>query len=620
MRRLLLAILLLIPAIGWAKNPPTVKVTERQVNSTVFAMTESNGATRGMGSGTIIDRDGVILTAKHMNGDVMRFVTADDIVHEATFMGETASGDGPCFYRINDIEKLKKSVAQWSGLSETFPKRGDQVRMIGFPMNRFRSLNFTAAEGNITGGGEFESKIKGRKSTYHGNVVDTSVDKGASGGGAYNDKGEVIGCILAVDEEGRESIICSYQEMIDTYKRLGNTNNTSRVVDVYSSHNCAPCRKFKEDQERGLFQGYTFRWHYVHDYPAPTFIYNGRQTSGYNDPTGLLGFLKGGAQPTPEMQPDYREKPKWEFKPDSEPPRSPWPWAKPAPESPPVVDGTPPAPADEGPLSKVDWSKVKAFVLVKKDNPRMRRFLADGAQLALNKITKNSLHLDIIREHEQPNRYAALVSALDLSAGEWTQWPVLTFDHIVDEGFVKNLILKKIEKEIDSLDFEQSSEFYPEVIFRRSDPRQWSNVQSALSIVDEDYVPVARNGMGLKAIITALFAALFHVVWNFAQGVFGWIMFALHKCGLITERKQEQITKNVSERTAALTAEVLKKQGVVTPPPAPEPPPPQTKPSPPKPAAPAAPAAPPPAPAAPPAPVAPSAPSAPVPPPAKAAE
>ena len=561
------------------KNYPTVRLSSKMVDATVYMMTEF-GRGRHSGTGTLISRDGGILTAKHLCGANPIAVTADDMEHSCTFLGATSAEDGAAFYLVKDIERLKDSCAKYIKLADNLPKIGDNVRLVGFPINRFKHQHLSVSEGPIHGGGTFHAIDpggSGAKASYRGNQVNTSVDQGSSGGGVYNDDERIVGCTLAVGKEGQESIFCSYIDMVAVFNGLDLNivqkypSAGTRTVDVYTSPNCGPCITFKKDLKSGKFRGYKFRFFEGnHNYPAPTFIFNGRQHSGYRYPADLISWLKTSPSDPPQsLQPDYRPLPPQYTQPEPKPLYNPWPWGR---EQPPPADQT----------VNIDWSGVRAFVLVRKDNPRLRRFLADGAQLALNKVTGNQLHLEIIREAEQPMRFTALMAALGLAGGDWTQWPVISFGYVVDEGFVKNIIIKKIEAKIAELQFEESSEFYPDLIFRRSDPRRWESVDEALSVIDEDYVPPEPSTLGIRAIITALFAGLTHVLWGWASGAYAWFLYLLHKIGLISDRKLETKLKAHSERTAALTAKAV--VGAQQPPPPPAPPaapqPPPTPPAP----------------------------------------
>ena len=152
-----------------------------------FAQPFSTPRRQGMGSGVIIDRQGIILTNNHVVAD------ADEVVVELPDGREFKSTD------IKTDPDTDLAVVRISGAGDLPEARlgsssemaiGDWVIAIGHPFG----LDSTVSAGIISGKGR--SLSSGRRSSYL--QTDAAINPGNSGGPLVNLEGEVIGINTAI--------------------------------------------------------------------------------------------------------------------------------------------------------------------------------------------------------------------------------------------------------------------------------------------------------------------------------------------------------------------------------------------------------------------------------------
>ena len=206
-------------------------VTERMTTNNFWYGTQVSG---GAGSGVIISEDGYILTCDHVieGADTIQVQTSDGTVYDATLVGQ---------YPENDIAVIKIDATGLTAATiadSDSVVQGEQVYAIGNPEGRFSgSITdglISAVSRDITmqmtvytdqpgdssdngnsggsywdfffGGGTTDSNTQTIQTTL--NVFQTSapVSPGNSGGGLFNDQGQLIGIVNAkssdADAEG----------------------------------------------------------------------------------------------------------------------------------------------------------------------------------------------------------------------------------------------------------------------------------------------------------------------------------------------------------------------------------------------------------------------------------
>lgn len=159
----------------------------------VEIVTETQGIEKVAGSGFVFDDEGHIVTAYHVVKDANK---VNVILHDGTISAVSVVGYGP----YSDIAVLRpeQSVVTEAlilGDSKTVVI-GEPVIVLGSPFE----LSGTMTSGIISQKDRFiEVEYNGNERRWVANIIqyDASVNFGNSGGPLINDKGEVIGLVIA---------------------------------------------------------------------------------------------------------------------------------------------------------------------------------------------------------------------------------------------------------------------------------------------------------------------------------------------------------------------------------------------------------------------------------------
>jgi serine protease Do len=141
----------------------------------------------GAGSGFIIDKDGYIVTNNHVAGNAssIKVVMQDGTEYDAKLIGAD---------KLTDLALIKveadKPLPYVAFSNETAPKVGDWVVTIGNPFGLGNTVTagIISAHHRHIGEGPYDDFIQ----------IDAPINKGNSGGPAFNTKGEVIGINTAI--------------------------------------------------------------------------------------------------------------------------------------------------------------------------------------------------------------------------------------------------------------------------------------------------------------------------------------------------------------------------------------------------------------------------------------
>ncbi len=152
--------------------------------------------TQSLGSGFIIDKDGIVVTNNHVieNAEQITVFLSDDQQFEATLVGRDEK---------TDIAVLKfdpretKLVAAEFGDSDNL-RVGDWVMAIGNPFGLGGTVTagIVSARGRDIGSGPYDDYIQ----------TDASINRGNSGGPLFNMDGEVIGINTAIFSQSGGSV------------------------------------------------------------------------------------------------------------------------------------------------------------------------------------------------------------------------------------------------------------------------------------------------------------------------------------------------------------------------------------------------------------------------------
>ena len=147
----------------------------------------------GTGSGIVIDRDGHILTNRHVIEDATSIVVElrDGTTATAEVMGADAGNDLAVIRADLPAESLAPAVFGDSSAVRV----GEPVFAIGNPFG----LGFTVTSGIISGLGRESDGEPGGHRIRGVLQTDAAVNPGNSGGPLFNDRGEVIGINTALE-------------------------------------------------------------------------------------------------------------------------------------------------------------------------------------------------------------------------------------------------------------------------------------------------------------------------------------------------------------------------------------------------------------------------------------
>ena len=142
---------------------------------------------RSLGSGFIVNRDGVILTNNHVveNADEILVKLANDKEYKAKILGRDPKTD-IAVIKINDVPDLTPVTL---GDSDTL-RVGEWVMAIGNPFGLEHSVTagIVSAKGRFIGQGSYDQFIQ----------TDAAINPGNSGGPLINLRGEVVGINSAI--------------------------------------------------------------------------------------------------------------------------------------------------------------------------------------------------------------------------------------------------------------------------------------------------------------------------------------------------------------------------------------------------------------------------------------
>jgi serine protease Do len=196
-----------------AANPSVVTITTvgEEVEVSPFLGQARRRQVRGLGSGFVIDKTGLILTNNHVvRGAQSVTVTLPD---DREFPGKVLGTDPPTDLAVVRID-TKELHPLPLGDSDAI-EVGDWVAAIGNPFG----LSHTVSAGIISARGRTQDDVQLDQSGYYDFLqTDASINPGNSGGPLLNLKGEVVGINTAIRGDGAQGI--GFAIPINMAKRL----------------------------------------------------------------------------------------------------------------------------------------------------------------------------------------------------------------------------------------------------------------------------------------------------------------------------------------------------------------------------------------------------------------
>jgi serine protease Do len=167
-----------------------------------------HGMVTGQGSGFFISADGYAVTNNHVvdGADKVEVTTDDGKVYKAKVIGTDARTD------LALIKVEGGSDFPFTKLSEGKPRIGDWVLAVGNPFGLGGTVTagIVSASGRDIGNGPYDDFIQ----------IDAPVNKGNSGGPAFNTEGEVIGVNTAIYSPSGGSVGIAFSIPASTVKSV----------------------------------------------------------------------------------------------------------------------------------------------------------------------------------------------------------------------------------------------------------------------------------------------------------------------------------------------------------------------------------------------------------------
>src|SRR5712671_1007926 len=166
------------------------------------------GAVTGQGSGFFISPDGYAVTNNHVvdGADKVEVTTDDGKTYTAKVIGTDARTD------LALIKVEGSSNFPFAKLSDTKPRIGDWVLAVGNPFGLGGTVTagIVSASGRDIGSGPYDDFIQ----------IDAPVNKGNSGGPAFNMQGEVVGLNTAIYSPSGGSVGIAFSIPAPTVKNV----------------------------------------------------------------------------------------------------------------------------------------------------------------------------------------------------------------------------------------------------------------------------------------------------------------------------------------------------------------------------------------------------------------
>jgi serine protease Do len=171
-------------------------------------MPHGHGAVTGQGSGFFISADGFAVTNNHVvdGADKVEVTTDDGKIYKAKVIGTDARTD------LALIKVEGGSDFPFAKLSDGKPRIGDWVLAVGNPFGLGGTVTagIVSARGRDIGNGPYDDFIQ----------IDAPVNKGNSGGPAFNTEGEVMGVNTAIYSPSGGSVGIAFSIPASTVKSV----------------------------------------------------------------------------------------------------------------------------------------------------------------------------------------------------------------------------------------------------------------------------------------------------------------------------------------------------------------------------------------------------------------
>jgi serine protease Do len=230
----------------------TIYTSGEEDRGAVFGRRGRGHTAKGLGTGFIVDKEGVIITNNHVidGADEITVLLSDEHRYPAKVTGRDPRTD----IAIVKIDGVKDLTAIPLGDSDAL-EVGDWVVAIGNPFG----LSHTVSAGIVSAKGRGGNDVRLDSSGYYNFLqTDASINPGNSGGPLLNLKGEVVGMNTAIRGDGAQGIgfaipINMVKQLMPTLMKEGKITRSALGVVIRDARDLSPeeHKKLRIDGEKG---------------------------------------------------------------------------------------------------------------------------------------------------------------------------------------------------------------------------------------------------------------------------------------------------------------------------------------------------------------------------------
>lgn len=206
-------------------EPEKLQKRIRKIIAKIAAATVRVDTSDGMGSGTIIDHDGHIVTSAHVveGGRRVTVTLTDGRRFKAKVLGINSAGD----LALLDIDADNLNTVDIGDSNNL--KAQQWVIAAGHPVSAFHDFQPTVSVGLVR---KVDAVIKAdRNKQFHGTIVsDTPLSPGSSGGGLFDLEGRLVAINAAVTRNERGAFSVRINEFVKDKKRFLSGEKFNRIA------------------------------------------------------------------------------------------------------------------------------------------------------------------------------------------------------------------------------------------------------------------------------------------------------------------------------------------------------------------------------------------------------
>ena len=227
----------------------TINTVGEEVDISPFTHRRRPRETRGLGTGFVVDKNGIILTNNHVveGAQAIQVKLSDERELSAKVVGTDPPTD-IAVVRIDAKDLKPLPLGDSDGIEV-----GDWVVAIGNPFG----LSHTVSAGIVSAKGRTREDVPLDPSGYYDFLqTDASINPGNSGGPLLNLKSEVVGMNSAIRGGGAQGIgfaipINMIKQLLPVLLRDGHLTRSALGVNIIDSHQLSP----EDRQALGLAEG-----------------------------------------------------------------------------------------------------------------------------------------------------------------------------------------------------------------------------------------------------------------------------------------------------------------------------------------------------------------------------